>query len=95
MSDESTDYRSRAGSPSDRVPPPTRVSTTAAYGYTTGIIVATVHWLAKSYHPGSGWDWHLPDDSLIEMWVFMLLPTAHLIVKIINNRLKKLAGEDQ
>lgn len=71
------------------------VANTAAYGYTTGIVIATVHWMAKGYHPGSGWDWKLPDDALIEMWVFMLLPTVHLIGKIVNNHLKRLAGEPE
>lgn len=77
-----------------RAPPPPRIANTAAYGLSAGLGLATVHYLLKSYHPGGGWDFRAPDDALIEMWLVTVLPTIHLIGRIINNHLKKLAGED-
>lgn len=91
MSDASADRRA---------PPPPRISTTAAYSYTAGMVIATFHFIGKCYHVDTGvmphhvfFSWTLPDDSLIEMWVFMMLPTLHLIGRIINNHLRKLAGD--
>ena len=75
-----------------RAPPPPAVTATAAYGLTAGLGIATAHWLLKCYHPGSGWDYHAPDDALIEMWIVTVLPTVHLIGRIINNHLERLAG---
>lgn len=91
---QETDSRSRAGTPADRAPAPARIANTAAYGLSAGLGLASVHWVLKSYHPGSGWDWQTPDDALIEMWIVTLLPTVHLLGRIVNNHLKKLAGEE-
>lgn len=87
----------RPGGPELRKP---RIAKTAVVGYSAGIVVATVHWLAKCYHLDpithtGHWWFFLPDDALIEMWAFVLLPTIHMLGRAINNRLSKLAGEEQ
>ena len=74
-----------------RAPAPPSVATTAAIGTSTGIAVGWVHWgykcwLAHAVIP--------PDDALLEVTIFLLMPTVHLIGRIINNHLQKLAGEN-
>ncbi len=81
--------------PDQRAPQPPKVSTTTGYSLGAGLMIATIHWLIKAYHPGSGWDFHAPDDGLIEMWVFAVLPAVHLIARIIMNHLQRLAGPEE
>lgn len=94
MSDQAAtvNERSRLGSAADRIPPPAKIADTAAYSYTAGVGLATAHWAIKCHQTGH-WVFVPPDDALIEMWLFMVLPMVHLVVRIIMNRLKKLAGE--
>lgn len=93
MAEAETAERVRSGTAADRAPPPARVSTTATYGLSGGLILAWIHWLMKCYHPGSGWDWHVPDDALLEITIASVLPIVHLIGRIIKNHLQRLAGE--
>ena len=85
------DPRSSGGTPADRAITSAQV---AGYSYSGTVAIATAHWLVKCLGTGH-WVWHQPDDALIEMWVLYLLPTAHLIAKIIHNKLAKAAGESQ
>lgn len=82
--------RVRTGTSLDRK---ASVADTAALGYSAGVGVATVHYFIKCYATGT---FHFvpPEDALIEMWLFLILPTVHLICKIINKRLQKLAGDE-
>lgn len=82
----------RTGTAADRKP---SIKTTATYGYSAGLGLATIHFIGKCYHPGNGFLWQMPDDSLIELWLFTLLPIVHLVARIIYNHLQKLAGDDQ
>lgn len=65
---------------------------TAAYGLSAGLGVATLHWLLKGFTNGE-WEYEPPDDALVEMWLVALLPTFHLIGKVVNFQLSKFAGE--
>lgn len=81
--------------PDMRAPAPAKIANTAAYGLTAGLGIATAHWLLKGYHPGSPWQYTPPDDALVEMWIVTILPTVHLIGRIINHHLQKLAGDEE
>ena len=91
MADPKVDAREHAGSPQDRRP---QVKSTAAYGLSAGLALATIHWLSKCLSAKGGAHWALPDDALLEMWIGASIPTVHLIGRIVNNKLQRLAGEE-
>lgn len=97
MAEQVSPPSDRPGDPSQRK---AKISTTAVYGYSTGIAIATAHYLVKCWHAGGQgspgyWVFFPPDDSLIEMWTFVLLPTVHLLARIVGNHLHKLAGDQE
>lgn len=75
--------------PDQRKPLPPAVTATAAYGLTIGLGIATAHWLMKCY-ASHDFNFIPPDDALIEMWIVAILPTVHLIGRIITHHLQRL-----
>ncbi len=91
-----SDITAAASTPSidRRAPPPPQITNTLAYGMSAGFALGLIHWIMKCYETGH-FVFTKPDDALIEMAVGFSLPTIHLISRIINNHLKKLAGENE
>ncbi len=95
MADAPTDdARARSGKKDDRKPEPIKSSQTAGYSYGIGLVTATFHYLVKC-RVGGHWVWITPEDALIEMWAFAIVPFFALIYIIAIKRLKTLAGEQQ
>lgn len=72
-----------------RTPPPAKVSITAGYSLSAGILLATAHYLLKCNMAG-----HFipPDDALITMWGVLLLPIGHLLGRVVMYQLNRLPG---
>lgn len=87
----SEDTRAHPGTAADRK---SSVKTTAALGLSGGLFVIWAHYGIKLF-PSGHFHYVAPDDALIEMTVMAVLPTLHMIGRIINNHLEKLAGEDK
>lgn len=79
--------------PDQRAKQPAKIATTAAYGYSVWLGLSTVHYLIKCYMPGVGFHFFPPEDALLEGWIVTLLPTVHMIAKIVHHHLQRLAGE--
>lgn len=81
--------RSRQGTAQDRLP---RLSNTFAYGSGLGGGIALAHWLMKCYATGH-FVFQKPDDALLEFGLGYIFPVVHLIGRIINKLLQRLADK--
>lgn len=66
-------------------------SVNAGYSFGAAGIVATFHWLSKCFQNGH-WVYIPPNETLIEMYAFAMLPTLHLVGLALMRGLRKLAG---
>jgi hypothetical protein len=52
--------------------------------YSSGVGLATCHWLIKCLATGV-WVYVKPDDALEELWFFtIILPPVHFIIKVVR-----------
>lgn len=89
MSDQVQPDGRTVGTKSDRKVQPI---TTTAMALSGGVAFATADWLLSG-HSAAGWYLSPPPSALVDLWISAVLPTLHLVAKIINNWLQKKAGE--
>lgn len=87
MSDET---RERTGTVADRKP---QILKTTAVGFAGGLGIAWLDWYLDGFGTKGAWQFVMPPRYLIDATAGVLLPTLHLVGRIINNRLSKLAGD--
>lgn len=84
--------RSRTGTAADRKPdsPVKQIGGMATTSGVVGLLVGTADYLIKVKEAN---EWLSPDNALVVLWATALAPLFLLVYKIVENRLKKAAGE--
>ena len=86
--------RESGGTIADRDPKTAQNVAKRTAGYLgIGILIATSHYLFKCGVFTDHFQFIQPDDALLEMWGFLVLPPLDLIATIGMNWLRKQAGE--